>query len=692
VKKLSSDQTLSRFFKKIVGKAAKAVYPPVKEDYMNTTNYTAPIALKDISIRDAFWGPIVERVRGGVLPYQWEALNDRIEGAEKSFCVRNFKLAAELTHPELDYAVPKDIGHGGFVFQDSDLAKWLEAVAYTLVWRADAALETVADEVIDVICNAQQPDGYLNTYYIINGLDKRFTNLKDNHELYCLGHFIEAAVAYHEATGKDALLNAVLRYVDCVDALIGPEAGKLHGYPGHEIIEMALARLYALTKDEKHLRLAKYFIDERGKPPLYFAAECAYNGNDFYWKNSSFQYQYYQAGKPVREQHKAEGHAVRAVYLYSGMADIARLTGDETLFAACAALWDDISRKQMYITGSIGQSAYGEAFSFAYDLPNDTAYAETCAAIGLVFFAQRMIATSTAPRGDYGDVIERALYNGISSGISLDGKKFFYVNPLEATPEASEKSQLHNHVKVERQKWFGCACCPPNIARLFTSIGTYVHSANERALYTHLFIGSEARTVLDDKEVVILIETKYPWEERVAVTFRLSGSAKFRYGVRIPAWCADYRVELNGASSAVTLENGYALFDRVWRDGDTLALTLAMPVTLREAHPRVREDAGKVAVTRGPMVYCLEEVDNGKQLFKVRLDDETAFTSAWEAETLGGVVTLTSKGCKQRDWEQSALYRSVLESAFDDCVLRWIPYYAWANRTAGEMLVWVRRK
>jgi DUF1680 family protein len=317
-------------------------------------------------------------------------------------------------------------------------------------------------------------------------------------------------------------------------------------------------------------------------------------------------------------------------------------------------------------------------------------YAETCAAIGLVFFARRMI--SIAPRGEYGDVLERALFNGISSGMSLDGKKFFYVNPLEVLPEASEKSFLHHHVKVERQKWFGCACCPPNIARLFSSIGTYIHSINVHTLYTHLFIGSEAKVLLDGKEVGIRMETKYPWEEQVSITFSLSGSAKFRYGVRIPSWCADYRIELNGVKAAVTLVDGYALFDRAWQDGDTLVLAFAMPVTLREANPHVREDVGKVAVTRGPVVYCLEEVDNGKDLFKIQLDGNTAFTSAWEGEMLGGVVTLASKGSKQKDWEQNALYRPVSEAAFEEKTLRWIPYYAWANREAGEMLVWVRKK
>ena len=331
----------------------------------------------------------MERIRTVVIPYQWEALNDRVSGAAPSYCMRNFKLAAELTRPELDYGVPCGIGHGGCVFQDSDLAKWIEAASYSLTWHPDPALEQTLDDAIDIVCNAQQDDGYLDTYYIINGLDKRFTNLRDNHELYCFGHLLEGAVAYYEATGKRKFLDALIRYAECIDRLIGPEEGKLHGYPGHEIAEMALVRLYAITKDEKHIKLARYFIDWRGQKPLFFEEEAGRNGKNLYWENSFFKYQYCQAGKPVRDQHAAEGHAVRAVYLYSGMADIARLTGDAALMNACDDLWNNIVNRQMYITGSIGQSAYGESFTYDYDLPNDTVYAETCAAIGLVFFAKR---------------------------------------------------------------------------------------------------------------------------------------------------------------------------------------------------------------------------------------------------------------------------------------------------------------
>ncbi|GHV07780.1 hypothetical protein FACS189485_18560 [Spirochaetia bacterium] len=656
---------------------------------MDTSKYTTHVPLNSIKINDSFWAPFMERVRTQVIPYQWEALNDRIPGAEPSYAMRNFKLSAQRSHPELNYGVDNAAGHGGMVFQDSDFAKWIEAAAYSLAWYPDPALEKTLDEAIDIVCNAQQPDGYLDTYYILTGLEKRFTNLKDNHELYCFGHFVEGAVAYYEAAGKRKLLDAMIRYADCIDKHIGPEEGKLHGYPGHEIAELALVRLYNITGDEKHLKLAKYFIDQRGKQPLYFEEENKRNNNDFYWKDSFFQFQYYQAGKPVRDQHVAEGHAVRAVYLYSGMVDIARLTGDEALMQACDDLWNNIVNRQMYITGAIGQSAYGESFSYDYDLPNDTVYGETCASIGLAFFAKRL--SAIAPKGVYADVLEKALFNGIISGMSLDGKSFFYVNPLEVIPEASQKDRTRRHVKIERQKWFACACCPPNLARIIASLGTYVHSVNADTLYTHLFLGSEARVKVGGRDVKIGIETKYPWEGHVGISFKLEDKAQFTYGIRIPAWCNKFTLVLNGGATNYTLKDGYALIHREWKSGDKLDLTLDMPVTFIEANPRVREDIGKTAVTRGPVVYCLEEADNGPGLFKLHAGDAKEPKVQYEKDFLEGVVTISFTGKKETDWQEDTLYRNAANTALEDKELRLIPYYAWANRKIGEMTVWVNK-
>jgi DUF1680 family protein len=657
---------------------------------MNPSTCSEFIKLKNITINDSFWTPFMERVRTKVIPYQWEALNDRVPGAEPSRCMRNFKIAARLTHPELDYGEDNSAGHGGFVFQDSDAAKWIEAAAYTLVWRPDGELEKTIDGAIDIICNAQQSDGYLNTYYIIKGLEGRFTNLKDNHELYCLGHFIEAAAAYYEAAGKRKLLDAMMRYVDCVDRHIGPEEGKLHGYPGHEIAEMALARLYELTGNEKHLKLAQYFIYERGKRPCFFAEEERRRNAGK--AGDGEQYHYHQAHKPVREQTEAVGHAVRAVYLYSGMADVSRLTGDRELLKACEGIWDNIVKRQMYITGAIGQSVHGEAFTFDYDLPNDTVYGETCAAIGLAFFARRM--ASIRPRGVYGDVLERALFNGILSGMSLDGNAFFYVNPLEVFPGSCLKDRSLGHVKFERQKWFACACCPPNLARIIASLGAYVHSVKGNSVYTHLFAGSETRVLVGGKNVSVKIETRYPWEGSVNISFTMEGGvAAFTYSFRIPGWCKTCAVTLNGKEAAYTIRDGYALMSREWRSGDTVTVLFDMPVSFVEANPRVREDAGKTALMRGPVVYCLEEADNGTELFKIRTGhpDPKDVNVRFEKDLLGGVTTVSFKGRKLKDWEGDDLYRNTADAVYEDKDLTWIPYYAWANRKSGEMLVWVHK-
>ena len=451
---------------------------------------------------------------------------------------------------------------------------------------------------------------------------------------------------------------------------------------------MALVKLYGITRDKKHLDLARYFIDQRGQKPLFFEEEIKRNNNSFHWKDSYFQFQYYQAGKPVRDQHVAEGHAVRAVYLYSGMADIARLTGDEDLAKVCDDIWHNIVNRQMYITGSIGQSTYGEAFSYDYDLPNDTAYAETCAAIGLVFFARRMAAIS--PRGSYGDVVEKALFNGIISGISLDGKSFFYVNPLEAIPEASLKDRRMRHVEIRRQKWFGCACCPPNLARILASLGSYIHSQGKDSLYTHLFIGSEARVKIAGTNVTVTMETAYPWEEKVDISFSMQSKASFKYGIRIPGWCKKFSVSVNGASTDCRVEDGFALIEREWSEGDSVSLTFDMPVNFVRSNPKVRYDSGKIAVMRGPMVYCLEEEDNGKELFRFHAGDPKDIEVKHDKDFLGGITTVSFTGKRIKDWATDTLYE-VSEPVLEDKKLIFIPYYAWANRNAGEMTVWINR-
>ncbi len=489
---------------------------------MEKNSYINPISLSEVSISDPFWKNYMELIRKNVIPYQWEALNDRIEGAAPSYCIHNFSVASGKTEGTF----------GGCVFQDSDLYKWLEAASYSLMWHPDKDLEEKIDSVVNLMEDTQQDDGYLDTYYIINGLENRFTNLRDNHELYCLGHMLEAAVAYYQATGKEKLLTIASRYADCVANIFGSEPEKLHGYPGHEVAELALVKLYHVTGKEAYLKLAEYFINERGQEPNYFSLEEAAHGREKGW-GYTHGYSYYQADKPVREQTEAMGHAVRAVYLYSGMADVARETNDPSLITACETLWNDIVNRKMYITGAIGSSQHGEAFTFAYDLPNDTIYGETCAAIGLVFFARRMFELTHDSK--YIDVMERAIYNGIISGMSLDGTSFFYVNPLEVDPVACKRDFHKSHVKPQRQKWFGCACCPPNVARLLSSIASYAYETDEDTLYINLFMGGDIHTTLNGHMAVSLeVATHYPWEE---TGYRHCQGSAVRSVVRWPSVC-----------------------------------------------------------------------------------------------------------------------------------------------------------
>jgi len=434
--------------------------------------------------------------------------------------------------------------------------------------------------------------------------------------------------------------------------------------------------------------MAKYFVDQRGQSPLFFKDEDERNHNKFYWDRSYFQYQYYQAGKPVREQMDAEGHSVRAMYLYSGMADVARESGDQTLVEACKRLWKSTVQKRMYVTGAIGSSEYGEAFTFDYDLPNDTIYGESCAAIGLVFFARRMLTLEA--KGEYADVMERALYNGVISGMQLDGKKFFYVNPLEVLPEASQKDYYKHHVKVERQKWFGCACCPPNIIRLISSLEDYVCSVNGDDVYVHLYVGGAV--TLDGFRLDVT--TNYPWEGDVAMRVSVNAPVRKALKLRIPGWCRNAALCVNGEAVEVRPVDGYVTLDREWKDGDEIQLALSMPVELVRANPRVYEDAGKVAVQRGPIVYCLEEADNTRNLHLVRLGGAKAedFEVDWKPDKLGGIVELRSPGVMENDagWGDT-LYSA--ENAIEEkpVTLTWIPYYSWANRSVGEMRVWIRK-
>lgn len=679
---------------------------------MNKNYVSKPLSLRNITVTDAFWKNEMELVRKEVIPYQWNALNDRVPGAAPSFCMRNFKLAGKITRArrELgkDYnekvwpldtfeTLPEDMNNMedrfyGFLFQDSDFSKWIEAVAYSLTQHPDADLEKTADEAIDIVCAAQQENGYLDTYYIINDMSKVFTNLRDNHELYCLGHLTEGAVAYYQATGKTKLLNAAEKYADYIVTCIGIDGDRKKGYPGHEIAEMALVRLYEATGNSSYLELSQYFIDERGKRPYYFDIEHPENVKKGH--ENEVRYEYNQAHLPVREQKEAVGHAVRAVYLYSGMADIARLTGDEKLYKVCRELFDNIARKKMYITGGVGGTNIGEAFSFNYDLPNDTAYAETCASIGLVFFARRMLEIEADSK--YADVMERALFNGILSGMALDGKSFFYVNPLEVNPEACHKDQRKEHVKPVRQKWFGCACCPPNIARLVSSIASYAYTENDTTLYIHQYIGSKIDNCFNN-HLNLSIESGFPWKGNVKIAVTATSSKdEYTLAFRLPYWCESYLVNgqrgifegstvIDGLTMRV--EKGYLYVTNQWKTGDVIELNFNMNIRLIAADGRVREDIGKVAVTRGPIVYCLEEADNGSNLHMLALDTE-CLGETYESDCLDNKMQFIRMNGGRIIEKDCGLYYDYHKPEYEPCKLTFIPYYAWANRGEGEMQVW----
>lgn len=647
---------------------------------------SAPLPLKNITINDAYWSPYIDLVKDTVIPYQWKALNDEIPDAEPSRAIRNFRIAAGLEEGEFH----------GFVFQDTDLYKWLEAVGFSLSATPDEDLAKVADEAIDLIAAAQDDNGYINTYFTVAAPEKRLTNLQDCHEFYTAGHLIEAAVAYYEGTGKTKLLDVAKKFADFIYDQFGPEPGKIKGYDGHQEIELALVKLYQATGDDKYLKLCSFFIDERGQEPSFFRAEWESRGRKTFWTGDIVQkefpsLEYWQAHKPVREQEVAVGHAVRAVYMYTAMADLAVLNGDDELLAACKRLWNNIVQKQMYVNGSIGSTHHGEAFTFDYDLPNDTNYSETCASIGLIFFARRMLQAEL--KGEYADVMERALYNTVTAGIAADGKHYFYVNPMEVWPEASKGNPGKHHVKAVRQKWYGCACCPPNVARLLSSLGSYIFTSDEDTLYTHLYIGNETQTVLKDSKVTIKLTSELPWKGNAGLHIeKIEGNGVFTLAVRVPSWSEHTSFRINGEEVTAELRDGYAYFKRTWTQGDLLTIHFDMQPRRLYSHSQVRANAGRVALQRGPLVYCLEEMDNVSPLTSVRLPADAEIrevTGVWNDE----IVFLEMDGIRfEEESEQSeSLYSTVPPKQKTQRLLA-VPYTLWGNRTPGEMQVWIREQ
>jgi DUF1680 family protein len=632
-------------------------------------------------ITDKFWAGYLRLVKDTVVPFQWAALNDeegiRVEvestdapiPTEKSHAIENLKIAAQLAKGE----------HQGYWFQDTDIYKWLEAVGHILNHFPDKDLEVLADGAIDLIEAAMEDDGYLNTYYQLRMPERKFKELHLSHEMYCCGHMIEAAVAYYAATGKDKILKLARKFADCIDANFGPEEGKLHGADGHQEIELALVKLYNVTGETRYLRLAQYLLDVRGTRPNFFTFE------------SFYQPKYMQAHKQPKHQDEAVGHAVRLAYMCVGMADVAREAGDTELLAACKRIWENITTKRMYVIGGIGSTHHGEAFTFDYDLPNDIMYCETCASIGLVYFARAMLNHERDSK--YADVMERALYNNAIAGMAADGKKYFYVNPLESQPEANAKSPNRGHVKSVRPDWFGCACCPPNLARTISSIEKYITTAENNELYTHLYIGYEGTHILGGK--TFAIKQTVDFGESCHVSFEIEANEETAAGFnfRIPNWAGSREVRVNGDKvEEAVINHGYLCISRKWNGKEKIEIVFAMPVLQIAAHPKVRANTGKVAIQRGPFVYCLEEADNGANLHLVNITDDTVFT-AKSADWLA-VPLLQGAGLRQEisdNWE-GALYAFDTKPQYIPVDITMIPYFAWANRGVGEMTVWVNKR
>jgi hypothetical protein len=629
-----------------------------------------PVDFAAVKLEDEFWAPRLEVNRTVTIPYLFR-MN------EESGRTDNFRIAAGL----------KSGKHTGKRYNDSDVYKAMEAAAYSLRLRPDPGLKAQLDELIAVIAKAQEPDGYIFTTRRISPDDpapgsgkERWSNLRVSHELYNVGHMYEAAAAHFKATGERSFLGIALKNADLLVNTFGP--GKRRAFPGHQEIEIGLAKLYRITGSQKYLDLAKFFLDERG---YYFNGEKYPSSSPFVIYNSE---EYLQNHKPVLEQTEAVGHAVRATYMYSGMSDVAALAGRPEYAAAIDRLWTDVVGKKLYITGGIGATGEYEAFGGAYDLPNAAAYAETCAAVGNAFWNQRMFELHGEAK--YVDVLERIIYNGILPGVSLGGDRFFYQNPLESAG------------KYERSRWFEVACCPANVARFLPTIGSYIYATRGDDLFINLYAPGTSSIPTPGRSIDLIQETKYPWDGAVKILVNPSRVGKFTISLRIPGWAQNQalpgdlyrfldpneqrvRVLVNRKPVAMALENGYVKLTRKWRRNDLIELSFPMPVRRIVAHGQVKENAGRVALQRGPIVFCAEGIDNGGRALNLVLPDDARVTHWHRPDLLGGVAIITAKA-EAVDFDAGG--KIVGKRAHD---LMAVPYFGWADRGPNEMTVWLPR-
>jgi DUF1680 family protein len=617
-----------------------------------------------VAITDAFWSPRRKIVRDRTIPHQERRLED------------GGQFEALLLKPR---SHDDDERERFPIFWESDVAKWIEAASYVLATGEAPELEAAVDKAIALLAGAQQEDGYLNSYFTAVKPGKRFTDLRDAHELYCAGHLIEAGVAHFEATGSTALLDVVRRYADLIDREFGPGGSCAEGYDGHQEIELALVKLYRATEERRYLDLALRLVDNRGKSPFFFDAEAERRGDVGYFgghmsdgalvRADQRSREYNQSHAPVREQDTAVGHAVRAMYQFCAMADLALEFGDAGLREACERLWDDLVSSKLYVTGGIGSDPSIEGFGPAFDLPDRTGYAETCAAIGLVFWAHRMMLLTGEAK--YADVLERALYNGVLSGASLDGTRFFYGNPL-----ASDGT-------VERSDWFDCACCPPNLARLLASLGQYVYVKDAEGLTVNLYVAGSAVFDHDSNRVRIEQTSDFPWDGKIAFDFDLEAPLAMTLRLRLPEWASGASIRVNGELQEYWTDRGYAVVGRAWDSGDRVELLLPMSPALVRADPRVESARGKVAIQRGPIVHCVEEIDNEAPVPNLVIVREggmhTEHVDGRDQVVAAGLIDTPAEG---------GLYRTGVDTRATE--IRTVPYFAWANRGKGSMAVWVR--
>lgn len=607
-----------------------------------------------VEIEDNFWKPRITTVSKVTIPVciaQTEVRTPRIRNYEK-------------------VAAKKGEKHEGIYFDDSDVYKALEAIAYSLKNNPDPALEKKADEWIDKIAAAQLPDGYLNTYFTLEGLDKRWTDMH-LHEDYCAGHLIEAAVAYFNTTGKRKLLDVAIRFADHIDATF--RIPNRNWVPGHEEIELALVKLYKTTGNKNYLELSDWFLQQRGHG---------------YLRKDEEGKKYCQDRLPLKEETQIVGHAVRAMYLYTGAADVGAAKSDAGYMNAMKQVWEDVVYRNMYITGGIGSSGSNEGFSVDYDLPNEHAYCETCASVGMVFWNQRM--NLLTGESKYIDILERSLYNGALDGLSMTGDRFFYGNPLASSGGYS------------RSEWFGCACCPSNIARLIESVGDYIYAKSSDAVWVNLFVGSSSSLTLNSTTVQIKQTTNYPWDGKVQIAVEPDKRTEFKLYVRIPGWAINkpvpgetytclngtaekYTLSLNGVPVDFKIENGYAIISNKWKKGDKVELNLPMEVHRIIATAEVKDDRNRVALQRGPLVYCFEHPDNDGQVMNMAIPDVAVFNPVYKPDLLNGVVVL------QAEAPVVSVSSDKLTVKTSTKQVTAIPYFTWANRGEGQMQIWMPR-